>query len=444
MPTSPPVVRPGVAGTRPVEELSLAQARRVALRAQGLDRPRRPLAGAPTMRHLQQVVDRLGLLQIDSVNVVARAHLVPAFSRLGPYDVGLLERASATPPRRLVEYWAHEASFVPPTTYRLLGWRQREWRDRAWRMATSVLHTHPHLVDEIRDLVAARGPVTAREVHAEYAAEHPHRREDWGWNWTVSKRVLELLFFAGEVTSAGRNAQFERRYDLTSRVLPPEVVAAPEPRDEDAVRALVEIGARAHGVGTVRCFADYFRLPVAATATAVAELVEEGVLVPVRVRGWDRPTWLHRDASLPRSASGRALLSPFDPLVFERRRLEEPFGTRYRIEIYTPAHKRVHGYYVLPFLLGDRIAARVDLKADRRAGVLRVPAAHGEDDAAARPGPAPSPGLVAAELAAELRLMATWLGLAEVEVPDDARGTLAPVLRRALASGAEPAGSSAR
>jgi hypothetical protein len=427
-----------------VEELSLAQARRVALRAQGLDRPRRPLAGAPTMRHLQQVVDRLGLLQIDSVNVVARAHLVPAFSRLGPYDVGLLERASATPPRRLVEYWAHEASFVPPTTYRLLGWRQREWRDRAWRMATSVLHTHPHLVDEIRDLVAARGPVTAREVHAEYAAEHPHRREDWGWNWTVSKRVLELLFFAGEVTSAGRNAQFERRYDLTSRVLPPEVVAAPEPRDEDAVRALVEIGARAHGVGTVRCFADYFRLPVAATATAVAELVEEGVLVPVRVRGWDRPTWLHRDASLPRSASGRALLSPFDPLVFERRRLEELFGTRYRIEIYTPAHKRVHGYYVLPFLLGDRIAARVDLKADRRAGVLRVPAAHGEDDAAARPGPAPSPGLVAAELAAELRLMATWLGLAEVEVPDDARGTLAPVLRRALASGAEPAGSSAR
>ena len=406
----------------PTDRLSLAQARRVALRAQGLDRPRPQLGGPPTMRHLAQVVARLGLLQIDSVNVVARAHLVPAFSRIGPYDTALLARASGQAPRRLVEYWAHEASFIPPETYRLLGWRQRAWRERAWGMTTSVLRTHPLLVDEIRTLVAERGPVTAREVHAEYAAEHPQGRTDWGWNWTVSKRALELLFFMGEVTSAGRNAAFERRYDLTSRVLPAAVVAGPEPSDDDAVRALVEIGARAHGVGTVGCFADYFRIKAAPARRAVHELVEEGVLVPVTVDGWARPTYLHRDAPIPRSATGSALLSPFDPLVFERRRLEELFGTRYRIEIYTPAHQRVHGYYVLPFLHGDRIAARVDLKADRRSGVLLVQAAHAEPAGPEARGRG-SDGVVDA-LAAELRLMAAWLGLNDVVAGPTAHGDL--------------------
>lgn len=409
------------------EQLTLAQARRVALAAQGLSRPRPERPGPATMRHLAQVVDRLGLLQIDSVNVVARAHLMPAFSRIGPYDPALIDRASGRAPRRLVEYWAHEASFVPPETYRLLGWRQRAWREHAWSTATSVLRTHPHLVDEIRALVAERGPVTAREVHADYAAEHPRERVEWGWNWTVSKRVLELLFFTGEVTSAGRNAAFERRYDLTSRVLPPAVLAAPEPADDDAVRALVEIGARAHGVGTVTCFADYFRIKTEPARRAVADLVADGVLRPVVVRGWDRPTYLHRDARLPRSVSGQALLSPFDPLVFERRRLEELFGTRYRIEIYTPAHQRVHGYYVLPFLLGDRIAARVDLKADRRSGVLLVQAAHLEPDGA----PA---GTVAHALAGELRLAAQWLGLADVAPGDPARGDLVAPLVAELAS----------
>lgn len=415
--------------TAPPEQLTLAQARRVALAAQGLSRPRPERPGPATMRHLAQVVDRLGLLQIDSVNVVARAHLMPAFSRIGPYDPGLLDRAAGRAPRRLVEYWAHEASFVPPETYRLLGWRQRAWREHAWGMATSVLRTHPHLVDEIRALVAERGPVTAREVHAEYAAEHPRERAEWGWNWTVSKRVLELLFFTGEVTSAGRNPAFERRYDLTTRVLPPAVVATPEPADDDAVRALVEIGARAHGVGTVGCFADYFRIKAAPARRAVDELVEAGVLRPVVVRGWDRPTYLHRDARVPRSVNGSALLSPFDPLVFERRRLEELFGTRYRIEIYTPAHQRVHGYYVLPFLLGDRIAARVDLKADRRSGVLLVQAAHAEPSTSA-----PAPGVVAEALAAELRLAAEWLGLADVARGEAAHGDLVAPLVAALAS----------
>ncbi|HWS58558.1 MAG TPA: crosslink repair DNA glycosylase YcaQ family protein [Actinotalea sp.] len=373
------------------------------------------------MRHLQGVVDRLGLLQIDSVNVLARAHLLPTFSRVGPYDPALLDRAAGTSPRRLVETWAHEASFVPPETYRLQGWRQRAYLDHAWGTIREVPLRHAAVVDEIRHLVAEQGPITAREVHTRYEAEHPRTREAWGWNWTVAKRVLEFLFFTGEVTAASRTAAFERRYDLTSRVLPDRVLARPEPDEADAVRALVEIAARAHGIGTVTCLADYFRLRTAPARVAVAELVEEGVLAPVTVRGWSRQAYLHRDARVPRRATGRALLSPFDPVVFERRRLEELFGTRYRIEIYVPAHLRVHGYYVLPFLLGEQIVARVDLKADRRAGVLRVQSAHGEPAA---------PAHTAAELVAELRLLARWLGLDEVALAPQAGGDL--VARLAL------------
>ena len=431
----------------PELELSLAQARRVALRAQGLDRPRPDGGAAPTMRHFQSVVDRLGLLQIDSVNVLARAHLMPTFSRLGPYDTGLLDRASGTAPRRLVEYWAHEASFVPPATYRLLGWRQRAYLEQAWGGISSVVKTHPQVVDEVREVVRESGPVTAREVHARYEAEHPRTRVEWGWNWTLAKRALELLFFTGEVTAARRNSAFERCYDLTERVLPPAARDLPEPSEADAVRALVEIGARAHGVGTAGCFADYFRVRGPRVTQAVAELVDAGVLRPVRVRGWDRPAYLHRDADLPRRATGRALLSPFDPLVFERRRLEELFGMRYRIEIYVPAEKRVHGYYVLPFLLGERFAGRVDLKADRAAGVLRVQGAFAEPDGAAdgargagrtsRSSGAAQDDVVG-ELVAELDLLARWLGLGETVVAGDARGELAAALplRRSVGAAA--------
>ncbi len=405
-----------------VEELSLSQARRVALRAQGLDRRRREGAGG--MRAFGQVVDRLGVIQIDSVNVLARAHLMPAYSRLGPYDVGLVDRAAGRPPRRLVETWAHEASFVPPATYRLLGWRQRAYREQAWGSIAEVPLKHAPIVEEIRALVRERGPVTAREAHAEYEAEHPRVHTGWGWNWTIAKRVLEFLFFTGEITSARRNAAFERCYDLTERVLPADALALPEPAEADAVRALVEIGARAHGIGTAECFGDYFRLKTVRTRTAVRELVDAGVLEPVRVRGWERrPVYLHRDATLPRRATGRALLSPFDPLVFERRRLEELFGLRYRIEIYTPAHKRVHGYYVLPFLLGEQVVARVDLKADRAAGRLLVQAAHLE------PG---APGETVPELADELSLLRDWLGLDEVTVAGAAFGDLVADLDAAV------------
>src|SRR4051794_6997028 len=247
-------------GRVPLEQLSLSQARRIALRAQGLDRPRPERTGPATMRQLQQVVDRLGLLQIDSVNVLARAHLMPAFSRLGPYDPALVDRASGRPPRRLVETWAHVASFVPPPTYRLLGWRQRDYQQQAWGAIAEVPLKHSPMVTEIRAIIAERGPVTAREVQEGFEAEHPTTRGEWGGNWSVAKRVLEFLFFTGEITSAGRNGAFERRYDLTSRVLPADVLALPEPTEADAIRALTEIGARAHGIGTLRSIADYFRI----------------------------------------------------------------------------------------------------------------------------------------------------------------------------------------
>ncbi|EYR62260.1 hypothetical protein N866_10280, partial [Actinotalea ferrariae CF5-4] len=378
----------------------------------------------PHLGDLQRVVDRLGLLQIDSVSVLARAHLVPVFSRLGPYDAGLLDRAAARAPRRLVETWAHEASLVPPETYRYLGWRRREYAEHAWGSIRSVARQHPEVVDEVRALLAATGPMTAREAQAALAHDHPRPRDDWGWNWSVTKRALELLFFTGEVAAAGRAPSFERRYDLAERVLPPQVLARPEPDDAESFRALLEIGARAHGIGTARCFADYFRLRGPRVTRALAELVESGVLAPVRVRSWDRPVYLHRDARVPRRATGRALLSPFDPVVFERRRLEELFGFRYRIEIYVPAPLRVHGYYVLPLLLGDSLVARLDLRADRRAGVLEVPGAHLE------PG---APGSAVPEAAAELRLLADWLGLERVVVPVDARGDMAAPLRSATA-----------
>ncbi|MGV8967324.1 MAG: winged helix-turn-helix domain-containing protein [Cellulomonas sp.] len=410
--------------SRPVDVLTLSQARRVALGAQGLDRPRPAPGTAITMRHLQQVVRRTGLLQIDSVNVLARAHLMPLYSRLGAYDPALLDRAAGTAPRQLVEYWAHMASYVPPSTYRLLEWRQRAYRTEAWGAISGVELAHSGVVAEIRDLIAARGPMTASEVHELYEADHPRVRTDWGWNWTVAKRALEFLFFTGEVTSARRTASFERCYDLTERVLPAAVRAAPPIADDDAVRALVEISARAHGVGTLRCLADYFRLRLTPTRRAIDELVEQGVLRPVTVIGWDRTAFLHADARHPRRATAHTLLSPFDPLVFERRRLEELFGMHYRIEIYVPAAQRVHGYYVLPFLLGEHLVARVDLKADRAAGMLRVLGAFREDCA---------PPHTAVELAAELRALAGWLGLSGIEVADPRRGDLAADLALALA-----------
>ena len=407
----------------PDQQLTRAQARRIALAAQGLDRPRPETA--VTMRQVQRVIDRLGLIQIDSVNVLARAHLMPFFSRLGSYDTGLIERATGRAPRRLVEYWAHEASLMPPATRRLLGWRMERAAKEAWRPVRAIAAEQPELVEAVYEEVMLRGPITAAELERALRHDLPHMTDNWGWNWSQVKAALEFLFWAGRISSAGRTAQFERRYDLPDRVLPPSVRGLAMPTAPEAIRELVRIAARSHGIGTERCLRDYFRLGAREAGQAIAELLEEGELIPVEVveEGGRQPStqaYLHRDARIPRRASGRALLSPFDPLVWERRRIEWLFDFHYRIEIYTPAAKRVYGYYVLPFLLGDRLVARLDLKADRERGRLLVKAAHSE--------PACSPG-TAVELASELALLAEWVGLEEIEVED--RGDFAPDLRKA-------------
>ncbi len=409
--------------------LSLAQARRVAVAAQGLDRPRPAVV---TMRHLTRTVERIGLLQVDSVNVLARAHLLPLFARLGPYDTALVERAASRAPRRIVEAWAHEASYLPVDTYPLVAWTRRRW---AGMDPVLLERNHPGLLDTVRAVVAERGPITSREVEALVDARFAERSDGWGWRWSAAKVALETLFDAGELTAARRNAQFERVYDLTARVLPPHVRTRPPPEPHDAVRELIRIAARAHGIGTVRCFADYFRLSQRPTRQAIEELVDDGELTPVTVTGWDRPLWLHTAARVPRATAGRALLAPFDPLVFERRRLLELFGMHYRIGIYTPAPRRTHGYYGLPFLLGDRIVGWVDLKHDRGAGRLLVRDAVGLERRAADSGGGatwPALPVVVAELATELRTMATWLGAGAVVVADDAPGDLARPLRAEL------------
>ncbi len=415
-----------------MDTMSLAQARRTALAAQGLHRPRRVRAGQPTMRDLQRVVDTVGLLQIDSVQVLARAHLMPLFSRLGPYDTGLLDRASGRAPRRVLEAWAHEASYVTPEVYRLLAWRRARVATDAWGSIRSVATSHPEVVRVVREVIAAHEGLTAAEVHELLLADgvvEARQGESWGWNWSVAKQALEYLFFTGEVAAARRTTTFERVYDLADRVLPAS--ARGDVDDDEAVRGLLELGARAHGVGTLRCFKDYVRLRGTVMRTAMEDLVDGGVLRRVDVHGWDEATYVHASAVRPRSAGAATLLSPFDPLVFERTRLERLFGLRYRLEIYVPAAQRVHGYYVLPFLEGDRVTARVDLKADRRAGVLRVESAHSEPFTRTT---------TALALARELQVLAGWLGLPEVLVSGrgDLAGPLGKSLEETFATGGDP------
>ncbi|MGK2931878.1 MAG: winged helix-turn-helix domain-containing protein [Solirubrobacterales bacterium] len=400
------------------KKLTRAQARRIALAAQGFDRPRP--AAPVTMRQVQGVIDRIGLIQIDSVNVLARAHLMPLFSRLGPYDVNLLKRAAEKRPRRLVEYWAHEASFVPPETHRLLRWRMARTDREAWRNVRAAAGNQ-ELLGAVLDEIERSGPVTAAELGELVDPDHVPSKKNWGWNWPPVKSATEYLFWSGRITAAGRTNQFARLYDLTERVLPGEVHGAGDLDEATAISGLIEISARAHGVGTARCLRDYFRIGAKEAADAIEGLVDAGTLLPVKVEGFTGPGYLHAEAKRPRKISARTLLAPFDPLVFERARLEELFGVHFRIEIYTPKEKRKFGYYVLPFLLNENIVARVDLKADRQDSTLLVKGAFAE---------AGAPAETAAELAEELGLMAGWLGLDRVSV--EPNGDLSNELTRAV------------
>jgi uncharacterized protein YcaQ len=400
-----------------VRSLSVAQARRLAIGAQGLTGTRP--AVEPDRRHVRRVLRHTGLFQIDSVNVLARAHYLPAFSRLGPYDASLIDRMAFTH-RELFEYWGHEAALLPVELHPLMRWRMKRWESRLlnWPRLAKVIEQRPGYVDWVYDEVVARGPVSAGEV----AEDQKRGTEEWGWNWTDAKTALEYLFYVGRITTSSRR-NFERLYDIPERVLPAEILALPTPDEHAAQRELLLAAARLHGVGTLGDLADYFRLKNPDARPRLAELVEAGSLEQVEVRGWSQPAYALPEVIVPRRMAGRALLVPFDPLIWERERTERLFDFRYRIEIYVPAHKRVHGYYVLPFLLGDALVARVDLKADRALRVLRVQSAWAE------PG---APAETATELAAELELMAWWLGLDGVVV--EPRGDLAAALLVAVKS----------
>lgn len=398
--------------------LTAAQARRVAVAAQGFaeSTPR----GRVTRANLRRLISRIQVLQLDSVSVAVRAHYAPVFSRLGPYDCDILDRAawshSARSPRLLVEYWAHEAALMAVEDWPLLRWRMREYTHGRW--GKEIVGKNAALADQIVAAVSELGPSTAGQIEAHIGAEQRGRKGPW-WDRSETKWVTEALWSSGVLTTATRIG-FARHYDLVERVLPPQVLAR-KVDDEDAVRELVLRAAGALGVATEPDIRDYFRLSPAQAKPAVAKLVADGELEAVEVDGWP-PAYLRAGHIVPRRNRGTALLCPFDPLIFFRPRVERLFGFHYRIEIYTPAPKRQYGYYVWPFLLDGELVGRVDLKADRAAGVLNVVGAFVE--------PGREPSRVSEALAGELPTMASWLGLDDVVVGDN--GDLVPSLSAAM------------
>ncbi len=380
---------------RSISTLRLPEARRIALAAQGFGAKRAATVRPGTIANL---VRKIGLLQIDSVNVLIRSHYLPAFSRLGNYDRTLLERLAYRKPRALFEYWGHEASLLPVQTYPFVRWRMERARRHVgmWSSMSSVAREQPALVERLRATIADEGPKGASDF------EGSRGTGSW-WGWSEIKRGLEYLFYAGIVSTATRRNSFERVYDLTERVVPRTLFEAPEVAEADAQRELVRIAAQALGVATEADLRDYFRLGVADARARIEELVEANVLLPVLVESWKQQAYLIADRTVPRRIEASALLSPFDSLIWHRPRAQRLFNFNYRLEIYTPSHKRVHGYYVLPYLLGDRLVARVDLKADRAAGVLRVIATHLESET--------SSDEVLAHLNPDLAALAAWLNL---------------------------------
>ncbi len=399
--------------------LTAAHARRVAVAAQGFAEPKP--RGPITRAHLRRLISRIQVLQLDSVSVAVRAHYAPVFSRLGPYDRDVLDRAawnhSARSPRLFVEYWAHEAALMAVDDWPLLRWRMREYQHGRW--STEIVKKNPHLADDIVAAVAELGPSTAGQIETHLGAEPRGAKGPW-WDRSDTKWVTEALFAAGVLTTATR-VGFARHYDLTENVLPPEVVSR-EVDDDEAVRELTLRAATALGVGTEADIRDYFRLAAQQVKPAMAKLLADGELERVDVEGWTAPGYLRAGQIVPRRDRGTALLCPFDPLIWFRPRVERLFDFHYRIEIYTPAPKRQYGYYVWPFLLDGRLVGRVDLKAERARDALHVVGAFAEPDVKG--------SRVAAALAAELEMMASWLGLGEVTVGE--RGDLAGELRAAI------------
>jgi len=391
------------------------QARRIALSAQGFTTPRPK--GRVDVRHFRRVLDRVGLIQLDSVNVLERSHYLPVFSRLGPYGRSAFDRWTAGS-GELFEYWGHEASLIPVGLYSAFGFRMDEMKP--WGSIRRLLDERPGYVEGVLRQVADRGPITVSDL------EDPGERGGPWWGYAPGKHALEWLFAKGEVT-AYRTRSFGRIYDLPDRVLPGWAMRQPRLDGSEAYRRLLCDAARHHGVGTAADLADYHRLHTPSARSILADLAAEGAVVPVDVEGWQSPAYLHPEAVLPRRSTGTALLSPFDSLVWNRDRAERVFGFRYRIEIYVPKDQRRFGYYVLPFLLDGDLVARVDLKADRKGRRLLVQSAHIE--------PGREPTQVAPALAAELQTLASWLDLDEVEVVD--RGDLAAPLTSRIGSADE-------
>jgi len=397
------------------DSISPAVARRIALAAQGFA-TKRPV-GAPSAvgtRQLNVAIQRLGLLQLDSVNVFERSHYQPVFARLGPYDKTLLDKLTFARRGRYVEYWAHEAAVIPVEHWPLFRWRMQWFRDYFARVGDDWMAANDETLTWLRAELAEKGPLPASKIERDVE----QRRGSW-WEWDDVKRGLERMFRLGEVVSGGRR-NFERTYALPEQVLAPEIIEAEIPRAE-AVYRLMAMSAEAHGIGTLSDFADYYRLKQYDSKAALERLVDEGVVREVAVHGWGKKAYLHRDARVPRRIEAAALLSPFDPVVWERERALRLFGFHYRIEIYTPAPKRVFGYYTLPVLIDDELVGRIDLKNDRQAKVLRVQSAWREEGARAG---------IAERIVPALREIAAWQGCESIAVAD--RGDLARELAGAL------------
>jgi uncharacterized protein YcaQ len=390
-----------------VRSLSNNQARRIALAAQGFASPR-PV-GRIDRRHFRKVIAQVGVLQLDSVNVLQRSHYLPMWSRLGSYSIEALDDYTAHS-GEMFEYWGHVASLLPVELYPLLRWRMDAIE--AGPRTLQIIREHPEYIDMVYDEIAVHGPLTVSDL------SDPGARTGPWWGHGKGKIALDWLFSKGKIASY-RNGNFGRLYDLPERVIPAEHLDAPKVQRLEAFRRLLLLSARHHGVGTAADLADYYRLHLPTARGVLAELSSAGELEEVEVEGWSHTAYLHPAAHLPRRATGTALLTPFDSLIWERDRIARLFGFFYRIEIYVPERDRVYGYYVLPFLMDGELVARVDLKADRKDGRLLVQAAHLE--------PERDPNRVAGALAVELEAMGRWLGLAEVAVSQ--RGNLAGSLR---------------